>query len=119
MVATSRMAYGMAKEKFLPGILSLVHKRTRTPYVAIFAIMTLTIIFALIGDIGFVANLTNFFVFATFAAVNLSLIVLRYKYKEKKGFFRCPINFGKFPIISLLGLLSSLAMIGFVIYNLL
>ena len=119
MVATSRMIYGMAKEKFLPGIFSLVHKRTRTPYVAIFIIMILTIIFALIGDIGFVANLTNLFVFATFATVNLSLIVLRYKCKEKKGFFRCPVNVGKFPVISLLGLLSSLSMLGFVIYNLL
>lgn len=119
MVATSRMAYGMAKEKFLPMIFSLVHKRTRTPYVAILAIMILTIIFALIGDIGFVANLNNLFLFATFATVNLSLILLRYKCKEKKGFFRCPVNIGKFPVISLFGLLSSLFMLGFVIYNLL
>ena len=118
MVATSRMMYGMAKEKSLPKVLSLVHKRTRTPWVAVLFIMGLTIIFTLIGDIEFVANLTNLFLFITFAAVNLSLIVLRYKCKEQKRIFKCPVNVGKFPIISFLGLVSSLFMLSYVVFNL-
>ena len=118
MVATSRMMYGMAKEKSLPKVLSLIHKRTRTPWVAVLFIMGLTIIFTLIGDIEFVANLTNLFLFITFAAVNLSLIVLRYKCKEQKRIFKCPVNVGKFPIISFLGLVSSLFMLGYVVFNL-
>ena len=67
----------MAKEKSLPAVLSLVHKRTQTPWVAIFLLMVLTMLFVLVGDLEFVANLTNLFLFATFGSVNLSLIILR------------------------------------------
>ena len=117
LVTTSRLVYGMAKEKSLPKIFTLVHKRTRTPWVAILFLMVITLLFVLIGDIEFVANLTNLFLFGTFASVNLSLIVLRYKDKKKRK-FRCPINIGRFSVIALLGFLSSLFMLGFVIWNL-
>lgn len=118
MVATSRLMYGMAKEKSLPHALALVHKRTRTPWLAVLVLMVLTMVFTLIGDIEIVANLTNLFLFITFAAVNLSLILLRYKCKHYKRNFRCPVNIGKFSVIALLGFLSSLFMLGFVIWNL-
>src|SRR3989338_534755 len=118
MVATSRLAYGMAKEKSLPKFLSLVHERTRTPWAAILIIMLLTFLFTVIGDIEIVANLTNLFLFITFASVNLSMIVLRYKLKDRKRSFRCPVNIGNFPVITLLGFLSSLGMLVFVLFNL-
>ena len=119
MVATSRLMYGMAKEKSLPKILSRVHVKTKTPWMAILIITLLTILFSLIGEIEIVANLTNLFLFITFASVNLSLIILRYKCKHIKRNFRCPLNIGKFSIIALFGFLSSLFMLGFVIWNLL
>ncbi len=118
LVATSRLMYGMAKEKSLPKVLSLVHKRTRTPWVSIFVLTLLTIIFVFIGDIEIVGNLTNLFLFLTFASVNLSLIVLRYKCKDTHRGFTCPVNIGKFSLIAFLGMISSLIMIGFVIWNL-
>src|SRR3990167_3484801 len=96
MVATSRMMYVMAKEKSLPKMLSKVHERTRTPWVAILILMLLTIAFVFIGDISIVANLTNLFLFITFGSVNL----------------------GNFSIVALLGFLSSLGMIVFVLTNL-
>ena len=118
MVASSRQLYGMAEEHSLPNVFSLVHQRTRTPWVAIFLIMILTIIFAFIGDIEIAANLTNLFLFLTFASVNLSLIILRYKCKDVKRSFICPINIGKFSVIALFGFISSVFMMGFVIWNL-
>ncbi len=119
LVTSSRMVYGMAEEKSLPSILTKVHKRTRTPWVAILVLMFMTIGFVLIGDIAFVANLTNLFLFGVFASVNLSLIVLRYKCKDMKRSFKCPANIGKFSVIALLGFITSLFMMGFVIWNLL
>lgn len=118
MVTTSRMIYGIAKEDSLPKIFSKVNKKTRTPHIAIFTLMLITIMFTLIGDIELVANLTNFFLFLTFASVNLSLIVLRYKYKYKKRSFRCPINIGQFSIVAMMGFISSLFMLAFVLKNL-
>ena len=118
MVATSRLIYGMAKQNSLPKFLAKVHKKTRTPWAAILSIMVLTITFSLIGEIDIVANLTNLFLFITFAAVNLSLIILRYKCKDQQRVFRCPGNIGSFSIIAALGFLSSLGMMVFVITNL-
>ncbi|MDP1694920.1 MAG: amino acid permease [Candidatus Woesearchaeota archaeon] len=119
LVTTSRMIYGMAKEKTLPAFLAEVHPTRKTPHLAILVLMLLTLAFVLIGDIGLVANLTNFFLFATFASVNLSLIVLRYKCKQTKRSFRCPGNIGQFSIIAFLGFLSSLFMLLYVVKNLL
>ncbi len=118
LVATSRMVYGMAKEKSLPKFLSLVHERTRTPWTAILIIMLLALLFVLIGDISIVANLTNLFLFITFASVNLSLLVLRYKLKNTKRSFVCPVNIRRFSVVAFLGFLSSLGMIVFVLLNL-
>ena len=117
MVATSRMMYGMAKERSLPKILAAVHRRTRTPWVSVLLVTLFTVAFTLIGDIEFVANLTNVFLFITFASVNLSLIILRMKCKKNTAKFKCPINIGRFPVIALLGMVSSLVMLGFVIIN--
>ena len=80
--------------------------------------MILTICFALIKDISFVANLANLGLLLAFSAVNLSNIVLRYKLDDERG-FRCPINVGKFPVISLMGLVTSLALLCIVVLNLL
>lgn len=118
MVAASRQIYGMAKEHSLPKKLSFVHPKTRTPFIAIFITMILSILFAIIGDIRFVANLTNLFLFLTFAVVNLSLIILRYKCEHVPRTFICPGNIGKFSIIAFLGFLSSLGMLIFVLINL-
>jgi APA family basic amino acid/polyamine antiporter len=118
LVTNSRMIYGMAKRKTFPKIFSKVHRKTRTPWVAIVVLALVTILFTLINDIEFVANLTNLFLFATFAMANLSMIILRYKFKKKRGFY-CPGNIGKFSVIAFLGFLTSAIMFGFVVLNLL
>jgi len=104
LVACSRMIYGMAREKSFPGILGKVHYKTKTPWVAIIVIMLTAIGFSLIGDIVTVANITVFTVIVTFAAVNLSVIVLRYTEPDIERKFRIPINVGRFPILPLFGL---------------
>lgn len=118
LVTTSRMIYGMAKTKSLPFVFSKVHEKTRTPYIAILSLMAASILFVLIGNLKFIANLTNLFLFFTFASVNLGLIVLRYKCRYKKRGFVCPGNIGKFSVIALFGFLSSLFMFVYVIFNL-
>lgn len=118
LVTNSRMIYGMAKERTLPKILASVHKKTQTPWIAILLFSAVTMLFVFIDDIEFVANLTNLFLFATFAVINLSMIVLRYKMKNKKRAFRCPVNIGKFSVIAFLGLLTSIGMFVLVVLNL-
>jgi APA family basic amino acid/polyamine antiporter len=110
LVAGSRIIYGMAREKSFPDILAKVHSKTKTPWVAVIVLMLIAIGFSLIGDIVIVANITVFAVVITFAAVNLSVIVLRYTEPNIERKFRVPINIGKFPILPIFGLGISLYM---------
>jgi len=110
-IVGSRMIYGMAKDAALPKVLSRISNRTRTPWVAIAVMMLFSLVFVFVGDIEVVANMTSLGVFFTFALVNLSLIWLRYKKPEFKRPFRVPLNIGRFPVLSFLGLLSCLLMV--------
>jgi APA family basic amino acid/polyamine antiporter len=104
LVVTSRMVYGMAREYSLPSRLGRIHRRTKTPWLAVIAIMLLSIVFVFFGKIEVVANITSLGAFVTFAAVNLSLIWLRYTKPHLERPFKVPLNIGKYPIISILGL---------------
>jgi len=106
--AGSRALYGMAGEFKLLNPFRRVHKKTRTPYYALFAIMIISSLFCLLGDIGIIAELTNFTLFVTFAVINLSLIILRFKIPKVSRPFRVPLSIGKLPILPIFGLLSCL-----------
>ena len=103
LVAGSRILYGMAKSGSLPSLLSKVHSKTKTPWIAVIGILVIAIAFAFIGDIVIVANITVFAVVITFAMINLSVIVLRYTEPQLERPFRVPLNIGKFPILPLFG----------------
>lgn len=111
LVAGSRLLYGMANEGSLPRILSRVHPRRKTPWVSIFIVMALSMVFCFFGDIKLVADITNFGTFVAFACVNFSLIWLRFKEPKLKRPFRVPLNLGKFPLLAFLGLVSCLFML--------
>jgi len=103
MIVTSRMMYGMARDKALPEGLSKVSPKHRTPVLAVLVTLILTIIPLFFGDISIVANATVFGVLITFFLVNLSLIVLRKKKPELERPFKQKPNIGWFPIVALLG----------------
>ena len=119
MLTSSRMMYGMSMKNSLPGFLCKVHKTRRTPYAAIFLFSVLTLAFAFIKDIEFVADLTTAFLFLTFAFINLGVIVLRYKDgdEDKERVFKMPLNIGRFPVLALLGVVTNLIMLGFSLSN--
>ncbi len=111
LVTTSRLLYGMAKRYKKIKMFSAIHKSRRTPYIAVFFIMAVTIMFALIGNIKLIAETTNFAIFATFAIINAAVIKLRYSQPKKKRVFQIPGTIGKFPIIPAIGVASALFMI--------
>lgn len=111
MIVGSRMAYGMACDKSLPTLLARVDKKRGTPYVAIVFFMIVSILFLFVGEISFIANMTSLAAFLTFAFVNASLIILRYKSPTIQRPFKTPLNIGKFPVLAFLGLLTSTFML--------
>jgi len=107
MVAGSRIIYGMATHHSLPLLLSRIHYRTKTPWIAVFGIMITAIIFSFLENIVTVANISVFFIAITFGMVNLSVILLRYREPSIERPFKIPINIGRFPILPLLGVIIS------------
>ena len=65
---------------------------------------TLIEVMSSIGDIVIVANIVVFAVVVTFAAINLSVILLRYTKPDLERPFRVPLNIGRFPVLPLFGL---------------
>ncbi len=111
LIAYSRMLFGMTEEHSLPKIFSSIHSKRKTPYVAIFCMMAVALLFIMIGDIRTVASVTDFGAFLIFAFVNLSLIWLRFREPAVERGFKVPVNIGVFPVLPFLGLLSSIIML--------
>jgi len=110
LIVGSRTIYGMAKDRSLPKQLAAIGKRRRTPWAAILVSMLLAMAFVFIGRIDVVASVTDVGTFYIFAFVNAAAIMLRYRMPKARRAFRTPLNVGKFPLVPLIGLLSSIAL---------
>ena len=113
ITAASRLLYAMARADALPRFLSHVGSNGRAPYAAALAAFVVAAAFALRGDIGLVAAVTDFSVYCTFLAVNLSVIALRFRAPETPRPFSSPFSLARVPILPVLGIASVLSMIGF------
>lgn len=101
----SRLVYGMARQKLLPGFLGKVHPVRRTPHVAIFVLMVIVVTLALSGDISQLAKATAILLLGVFVVINGALIVLRRRAGEPAGAFEVPV------IVPVGGIVVCLAMI--------
>ena len=108
LLGASRMVYGMADSFSLPNTFAKVHTKRRTPWIAIFTVTILSILFLFTGNITFLANVTNYTLFLTFIVINAALIWLRYKEPQLTRPFRTPINIGNLAILPIMGLVSCL-----------
>lgn len=108
LIVGSRMMYGMSADGSLPRIFSRIHKKRRTPIIAVFVTMALSMAFVVLGQIDLVASVADFGIFLLFIFVNAAAIMLRYRMPNAKRDFRTPLNIGRFPLVPLFGLLTSL-----------
>ena len=107
LIVISRIIYGMSKENTFPKIFSSVGKR-RTPYISIAMVGAIGAILAFIGNLKFIASMTDLGVFIVYTFVNISLIKIRYSSGYKAG-FKSP-SIGRFPVLAFLGMLSTIFM---------
>jgi amino acid transporter/nucleotide-binding universal stress UspA family protein len=91
ILASSRVAFSMSRDKMLPVFLSAIHTKRRTPHIAIAVTGAIVIILALIFPIHVIGSAASVMFLLTFTLVNLSLIALRRKFPELKGGFRVPL----------------------------
>jgi APA family basic amino acid/polyamine antiporter len=79
--------------------------------VAVLIALLIASAFVLLGNIAFVAEITNLGTFLTFASVNLSAILLRIRKPDWNRPFRTPLSIKQIPLIPLCGLLSCSLMV--------
>ncbi len=119
MVGSSRVILNMSKETKAMKLLSYISPKRKSPLYALVLILLLMLCFALIGNIETIARIATVFIFITFIVVNLSVIVLRIRQKEIPRPYRIPWNINNIPVLSVMGIISTLVLLGYTIYSLL
>jgi len=103
----SSIARGMSRDGYLPKILLSVHRRFKTPYVAIIAGSVFIMLLSAIGAVEVLGYAASFGSTLVFALVNLSLMKLRKKKPHMKKPFRTPL----YPLTPIAGLVMSLVLL--------
>jgi len=104
ILASSRVAFSMSRDKMLPRALATIHPIKRTPHVAIFVTGAIVLIMAVAFPIQVVGSAASLMFLLTFALVNFSLIALRRKHPEVKSAFRVPV----YPHVPILAIVLNL-----------
>ncbi len=100
VLASSRVAFSMARDGLLPGPVATIHPERRTPHIAIAVTGVILLVMALTLPIEAVGSAASLIFLLTFAMVNLSLIVLRRKMPDLPRRYRVPL----YPFVPILGI---------------
>jgi len=114
VIGVSRVAYSMSRFKLMPKWFYIVHPKFRTPHRAILIFGMIGALFALMGELHFVASLYSFGAVLCYVIVNASVIRLRNSEHEAYRPWKIPGDLalrwnGKrfiFPLVSLVGVTS-------------
>jgi amino acid transporter len=89
MLMASRLLYGMANERIIPGVFGTVHPTRRTPWVSIVFTSVIAVVLVATADISLLGGTTALLLLAVFTIVNVAVLVLR---RDRVGHqhFRAP-----------------------------
>ncbi len=104
LMASSRVAFSMGRDRLLPVAMATVHPERRTPHVAIMATGVILLAMALTLPIEAVGSAASLIFLLTFSMVNLSVIALRRKAPELKRRYKVPF----YPVVPILGIVLNL-----------
>lgn len=99
ILASSRVAFSMGRDRWLPVSMSTIHPERRTPHIAIMVTGVILIVMALTLPIEAVGSAASLIFLLTFAMVNLSVIVLRRKAPDLPRRYKVPL----YPVVPILG----------------
>ncbi len=88
--SSSRMAFAMGRDAFLPDIFSRVHPKNRTPHYAIFFSYIIVVLLS-ITPIEVVATAASVMFLIIFVTINIVEVVLRYSRPDLRRAFKAPL----------------------------
>lgn len=104
VMASSRVAFSMGRDRLLPEAMARIHPERRTPHVAIVVTGVILLAMALTLPIEAVGSAASLIFLLTFAMVNLSVIVLRRKAPDLNRRYKVPF----YPVVPILGIVLNL-----------
>lgn len=125
VMGNSRLLMDVARDHKKLSFLAFVAPKVHTPVVALGLTFVVTLAFALIGNLGLVASISNFCVFSAFIVVNAALIKLhvsRPELRKQQGFrvpLHVPLGTGRVPVLPCVSIVLLMALIAANVKNLL
>lgn len=113
LTAASRLLYAMSLHGSLPATLSSIGRRTNAPQIAAIVACLGAIPLAFTEQLGLVAAITDFAVYAVFIAVNLSVLRLRMIYPDLPRPIHAGPDIAGWPIAPIIGLAATGVMLVF------
>jgi APA family basic amino acid/polyamine antiporter len=92
LIGVSRLTYSMGQYRQLPEGLRQIHKRLRTPYVAILVFSGVAAITLIPGETELLATLYSFGAMLSFTIAHISVIRLRQKFPERERGWTPPVS---------------------------
>lgn len=106
VLASSRVCFSMGRDHMLPAVLGDVHRRRRTPHIAILVTGGLILLMATTLPLETVGSGASLLFLLCFALTNASVIVIRYREPDLQPPFRIPL----FPLLPTLGTLTCIVL---------
>lgn len=111
IVSGSRILYAMARAGELPKAIARVSRERRTPWVATLVITATALALLPLGKVAVIASLSSFAALLAFAAVNASLVILRFRAPNQKRPFRVPLAIGRLPLLPLFAAVATMLLV--------
>jgi amino acid transporter len=106
LIAGSRLAYSMGSDAVIPAMFATIMPGRDTPWIAAILMFALSVMLVPLGSIQVLAELSSLTALLGFLAVNLALIVLRYRLPDQNRPFRVPVSVGRMPIVPVVAVAS-------------
>jgi basic amino acid/polyamine antiporter, APA family len=101
MIASSRLLFSMARDGFIHEVFAALTKERRTPAVAACLSLAAAAVLVPFGSITTLAGISSFAALLAFLAVNVTLVVLRFRAPDHHRPFRVPLSLGRVPLLPL------------------
>lgn len=106
VLASSRVAFSMARDGWLPKKMAAIHQKSRTPHISILVTGAIFVITAVVLPVNALGSAASIMFLLVFALVNLALIALRRKEPQLHRPYRLPL----YPILPLSGFVINLSL---------
>ena len=111
MLGLARLSYSLATNRQIPSGVGRLHRGRGTPYIAISVAAVIAFALAVPNDLEFLAGVFAFGAMVSFAIAHLSVIVLRFRERDRPSAFRVPFSVpvagARVPLPAVFGLLVS------------